>query len=147
MLGKREKRRGSHLKSCLMLMLSGIVFWESVNNIQNNSLLYLLLCACRVNCGLRYITATCVIILFLLHCLWTVWPSIWSQNDDSQGNYKLKFCYTVGRWSWFCCTTQGYWRWHRTGWRFYDLWRQSVSWRLHVQDSGHVSYCKLFYYY
>lgn len=39
--------------------------------------------------------------------------------------------------SWFSFVQGNWWR-DRAGWRFHDLWRQSISWRLHVQDTGYV---------
>lgn len=56
------------------------------------------------------------------------------------------FCMCDGSfWSMiYCCNTQSNWRRDRTGWWFHDLWRQSLSRWLHVQDTSHVCNSKLF---
>ena len=46
----------------------------------------------------------------------------------------------------YCCNTQSNWRRDRTGWWFHDLWRQSLSRWLHVQDTSHVCNSKLLYW-
>ena len=43
--------------------------------------------------------------------------------------------------------TQSNWRRDRTGWWFHDLWRQSLSRWLHVQDTSNVCNSKLLYWF